>query len=87
MPVVITKAAAAVLTAVGAPAGFVSVAAPIIGNAVWTAGVTAGLGALARAQVPDAQSAQTTVRMSRPPRRICMGLASRAAGAYLGAVQ
>lgn len=80
-------AATAVLTAVGVPAGVVSVAAPIIGQAALSAAVTVGLGALTRAQLPDPQSALVSMRQPRPPRRYMMGLPSRAAGAFVGGAQ
>lgn len=83
----IIKAAAAVLTAVGVPGGAVSVLAPVIGNAIWTAAITTGLGMLARAQVPDAESGKQSRRQPRPERVVFMGAGSRGGAAYLGADQ
>ena len=87
MPNMVIQAAGAVLTAVGVPGAAVNVIAPVVGNAIWTGAVTAGLVALARSQVPDPASALLPMRQSRPPRRYCMGLPSRFAGAYTGAGQ
>lgn len=86
MPQVISAAAAAVLASVGGPAGMVSLAAST-GAVVGFASVQMGLNALARAQLPDPQSVTLTKRMSRPPRSVFMGLPSRCAGAYGGAVR
>lgn len=85
MAMVITKAAAAFLTTVGAPAAFVNVAAPFIGNLVWTAAVTTGLNALAQSQVPRAEAGLITLRQSRPPRSVFMGAPSRFSAPYTGA--
>lgn len=84
MPTLIIKAAAAVLTTVGVPGGTVSVLAPLIGNAIWTAAVSTGLGLIAQGQVNDPETGKQSRRQPRPQRAVFMGAGSRGGPAYMG---
>ena len=54
---------------------------------VATVGIQIGMTAYAKSQMPEPPGQVRSMTQSRPARRICMGLPSRATGAYLEASQ
>lgn len=54
-----------------------------VAYAATTAAITVGLGAVARAQMPDTETGKQSIRQPRPERRIYMGGTSRGGGAYM----
>lgn len=97
MPQLIPAAAGAVASAVSgwvyagaqavgfsaATASTISMYAASVSALATAAGITVGLSAAARPQVPDPESGKINRRQSRPPRVIFMGLESRGGGAFM----